>query len=155
MNYDDKSSITLMEQSAHTVYCYYNISSKTIKEFEDVYGENSWKDSKPVLVVYKEEEGNREKIDYIYIDPFANNWFIKLKDSGIKIFVKLCRELKGTNIATIAISNSVISLKDAEATEGEIKYIDIFENMELKELCKLERTEEGKLEKRLCFHSIA
>ncbi|MCD3351542.1 DUF4912 domain-containing protein [Clostridium botulinum D/C] len=124
MHYE-KSSIVLMPQSTHVVFCYYNISSMTIKDFEDIYGEDSWKNSKPVLKVYEVDDGIAKEIETIYLDVFADNWYINLDKTNIHVFVKLGRILADDKFVSIAISNTVITPRESQSDNTDICYIDI------------------------------
>lgn len=121
----EKSSIILMVQSYHVVFCYYTISPMTIKEFEDMYGEGSWIGSKPILKVYEIEKGISKEIETIYLDVFADNWYINLYKPNIDVFVKLGRILPNDKFVSIAISNTVITPRDSKDENSEVYYIDI------------------------------
>lgn len=121
----EKSSIVLMVQSAHVVFCYYNISPMTIKEFEDMYGEESWRSSKPILKVYEIEGGISKEIETIYLDVFADNWYINLYKSNMNVFVKLGRILPNDKFVSIAISNTVSTPREFKHENTEVCYIDI------------------------------
>lgn len=121
----EKSSIVLMVQSAHKIFCYYTISPMTIKDFQDIYGEDSWKNSKPVLKVYEVEEGIAKELEMIYLDVFADNWYINLTKPNIHVFVKLGRVLPNDKFVSIAMSNTVITPRDSESHNKDICYIDV------------------------------
>ncbi|QGU94926.1 DUF4912 domain-containing protein [Clostridium bovifaecis] len=121
----EKSYIILMVQSAHVVFCYYNISPMTIKEFEDTYGQDSWKNSKPVLKVYERRNETTKEIETIYLDRLADNWYINLNKANSQVFVKLGRMLPSERYVSIAISNTVTTPRDAEAENTEVHYINL------------------------------
>lgn len=122
---DDKSILTLLVQNAYRVYCYFNISAMTIKEFEDMHGENSWKNSKPVIKVYEVICGEAKEIKTIYIDNLANNWFINLERDGMDIFVKLGRMLPNDNFAAFAVSNTVTTPRNTQSNDRAVYYVDV------------------------------
>lgn len=124
----EKSSITLMVQGTHIVFCYYNISEMSIKCFEKLYGENSWRDSVPALRVYKVDGKNLKELETIYIDPLADNWYINLKEDGIKVLVELGRILPENRFASLAISNQVITARNNPSDDNRIRYINVFDN---------------------------
>ncbi|KYH30244.1 MULTISPECIES: DUF4912 domain-containing protein [Clostridium] len=121
----EKSNIVLMVQSAHVVFCYYNISPMTIKEFEDIYGQDSWRNSKPILKVYEVKDGITKEIETIHLDSFADNWYINLKESNLNVFVKLGRLLPTGKLVFIAASNNVTTPRDTESENIEVHYINI------------------------------
>ncbi|GAB6148987.1 MULTISPECIES: DUF4912 domain-containing protein [Clostridium] len=121
----EKSSIVLMVQSSHKVFCYYTISPMTIKDFQDIYGEDSWKNSKPVLKVYEVDEGKSKEVEMIYLDVFADNWYINLTKANVHVFVKLGRLLPNNKFVSIAMSNTVVTPRDSESYNRDICYIDV------------------------------
>lgn len=123
--YNDKSSLVLLVQNAHTIFCYYTISPIAVKQFEDVNGINSWKFSKPVLKVYSIQNGMPVEIKTIFIDAMANNWYICLEKSDIDVFVKLGRVLPDDTFIPIALSNTVTTPRDYEACDHTVRYVDV------------------------------
>lgn len=112
--HDDNSKIVLMVQSAYVVFCYYSVSAVTIKSFEDTYGEGTWRNSKPALKVLKIEYDTASEIQNIFLDPFADNWYIYLKEDDMKVKVCLGRILDNGKFVTIADSNEVVTPREAE-----------------------------------------
>jgi hypothetical protein len=112
---DDKSKIVLMVQSAYIVFCYYSISPITIKKFEDTHGECSWRKSKPGLKVFKVKETTVEELQTIFLDPFADNWYINLNQDGLKVIVRLGRVLGDGRFIVIAESNEVVTPREVQA----------------------------------------
>lgn len=108
-----KSSIYLSVQSAYKVFCYFNVSPFDVKRFEDSFGPGSWGKGVPVLRIYMIDENLKETTKDLYINPFADNWFINLDKGGLSLHVKLLRKY-GEKFAGIAYSNTVLtpSLKE-------------------------------------------
>lgn len=125
---EDKSSIVLLVQNAHKVFCYFSVSAIEIKEFQDRYGENSWKNSKPVLKVYEVVNGIVSEIKTIYIDAFADNWFVNLEKDDIDVFVKLGRVLADDTFVALAVSNTVTTPRDNQSSDSAVYYVDISED---------------------------
>ncbi|MDP4144290.1 MAG: DUF4912 domain-containing protein [Bacillota bacterium] len=125
---DDKSILVLMVQNSHNVFCYFNVSAMTKKEFQDRYGENSWRNSKPVLKVYSVENGNAKEIKTIFIDNFANNWYIKLDRDDLDVFVKLGRMLPDNTFAAFAISNTVTTPRAHQSGDTAVYFVDVSQN---------------------------
>lgn len=125
---EDKSSIVLLVQNARNVFCYFSVSAVEIKEFQDRYGENSWKNSKPVIKVYEVVNGIASEVKMIYIDAFADNWFIHLDKDDMDVFLKLGRVLADDTFAAVAVSNTVTTPRDSQSGDSAVYYVDISEN---------------------------
>lgn len=125
---DDKFALTLLVQNAKTIFCYFNISPVIIKIFQDRYGEDFWKNSKPVLKVYDSTNNSLRELKTINLDPLANNWFINLEKSGIDVFVKLGRILADGKFIPIFVSNTVTTPRDDQSNNSNVYYIDISKN---------------------------
>lgn len=121
----EKSYIVLMVQSAHVVFCYYNISPMNIKEFEDTYGQDSWKNSRLTLKVYEKRDEEAKEIETIYLDKFADNWYINLNRANLDVFVKLGKMLPSEKFVSIVTSNIVTTPRDEESENKEVHYINL------------------------------
>ncbi|WP_010235841.1 DUF4912 domain-containing protein, partial [Clostridium arbusti] len=130
---DDKFALTLLVQNSNTIFCYFNISPVIIKIFQDRYGEDFWKNSKPVLKVYNTTSSDLREIKTVYLDALADNWFITLDESGIDVFVKLGRILPNNEFVPIFISNTVTTPRNNQSNNSNTYYIDISENFKTKE----------------------
>lgn len=128
---NEKSNIVLMIQSARRVFCYFNISPMTIKEFEDRYGENSWKNSKPAIKAYCVENGIAKEIKTIFIDEFVDNWYINMDRGDQDLFIKLGRILPDNTFAAFAVSNTVTTPRDYESKDSSVYFVDISENADI------------------------
>lgn len=123
--YNDKSSLVLLVQNAHTIFCYYTISPVTVKQFEDANGINSWRFSKPVFKVYEVQNGVPIELKTIFIDAMANNWYINLEKGGIDVFIKLGRVLPDDSFIPLALSNTVTTPRDYESGDHALRYVDV------------------------------
>ncbi|MDF2505073.1 DUF4912 domain-containing protein [Clostridium sp.] len=130
---DDKFALTLLVQNSNTIFCYFNISPVIIKIFQDRYGEDFWKNSKPVLKVYNTTSSDLREIKTVYLDALADNWFITLDESGIDVFVKLGRILPNNEFVPIFISNTITTPRNNQSNNSNTYYIDISENFKTKE----------------------
>lgn len=122
-----KSKIVLMVQSARRVYCYFSVSPLFIKEFSDKHGEALWSSSKPVLKVYELQGDEEKEIESIFIDTFADNWYIDLNKDAIDILVKLKRLLPDNTYIDVATSNKVTTPRMVESQDTSVYYKDIKE----------------------------
>lgn len=127
---DDKFALILLVQNSNTVFCYFNISPVIIKIFQDRYGEDFWKNSKPALKVYDTTNNTSREIKTIYLDPLANNWFINLDRSGIDVFAELGRILSNGEFIPILVSNVVTTPRDYQSNNSNVYYIDISKDSE-------------------------
>lgn len=121
----NKSKIVLMVQNANTIFCYYTLSPRNLKEFTDQYGENALENSQPVLKVYHVNNGIVEELQTIFIDPFADNWYINLDRGDIDVFVKLGRYFSDEIFVCFATSNIVTTPRLLESQDRRAYYIDV------------------------------
>lgn len=122
---NEKSNIILMVQSAHKLFCYFNISSMEVKEFENKYGENSWKSSKPVIKVLFVESGIAREMKTIFIDDFANNSYIDIDKGDQDIFLKFGRMLPDNTFAALTVSNTVTTPRNYESCDTALYFVDV------------------------------
>lgn len=125
---DNKSSIVLLVQNSHNVFCYFNISPISIKEFQDRYGENEWRNSKPVLKVYEVSNGIASEVKMIYIDAFADNWYIHMDKDDMDLFVKIGRVLTDDTFVCLAVSNTITTPRDSQSSDSAVYYVDVSED---------------------------
>ncbi|MCR3761236.1 DUF4912 domain-containing protein [Clostridium felsineum] len=130
-NYETK--LVLLVQNAYNVFCYFNVSPITIKEFEYRYGENLWENSKPVLKIYEIINGNAQEIKTLYIDSMADNWYIKLDRDDMDIFVKLGRKLPDDTFVAVVASNTVTTPRNHISGDSAVYYMDVSQNFEKEE----------------------
>lgn len=100
-----------------------------IKSFEDKNGEGSWKNSKPILKVFEVNNGVPNEIKTIYLDSFANNWFINVDRCGIDAFVKLGRVLPDDTIVYLSVSNTVTTPRNNQSNDSAVYYVDTSEQL--------------------------
>lgn len=125
---NEKSMLVLLVQNSNNVFCYFNISPITVKQFEDKYGENTWRNSKPAIKVFEIVNGCSKEVKTIFIDPFANNWYVHLDKDDMDIFIKLGRVLPDDTFAAFAVSNTVTTPRSKQSADTSISYIDVSHN---------------------------
>ncbi|KHD38543.1 hypothetical protein NL50_03310 [Clostridium acetobutylicum] len=128
-----ETKLVLLVQNAYNIFCYFNISPITIKEFEYRYGEDLWKNSKPVLKIYEVLDGNASEIRTIYIDSMADNWYIKLDKDDMDVFVKLGRMLPDGTFVALAVSNTVTTPRAHISEDSAVYYMDVSKNFKKQE----------------------
>lgn len=104
--FENKAYIILLIQSAYTAFCYYNISKEAILEFDKTYGKDSYNTAKPILKVKVKKGTNQHEMETIFLDPFADNWYISLSEDDCDIFLELYRKLPDSNEILLASSNT-------------------------------------------------
>lgn len=120
----DESTVVLMVQNVHTLFCYYNISQKDVNEFKKKYGEYSLKNSKPVIKIYKVTGGCADELKTVYIDEIADNWYINLDDEDTDIFIKVGRIFPNNTFAAFCVSNTVTTPRGHESSDNSVYYVD-------------------------------
>jgi hypothetical protein len=124
MNYNH-SYLVLLVQKIHRIFCYYNISNKTIKDFENIYGINSWDNSKTKLTLYYIDNNLPTEITSILTPRFNNNWYFELPEDDITAFVKLSKVTSDDRNIDILISNIITTPRDHISKDLDIYFIDI------------------------------
>lgn len=124
----DKSYIILLIKNEHTLFCYYNVGTTTIKEFEEKYGENSWGDSKPIIKLYFIENGISREKETIYIDPLANNWYINIEEDDKDVYVELGRLLQSNEYIQILVSGSITTPRAHVSEDSNLYFVNINEH---------------------------
>lgn len=97
----DQTIIRLLVQSPKRMYAYWEVSDNTMKNFS--YNLCNYADCTPALKITNVTK------DYSYIipiDPFANNYYIEVEDTGCEYKIELGR-IKNNNFLNIYTSNNV------------------------------------------------
>lgn len=124
MHYIEKSKLVLLVQNSHNIFCYFDISSLTVKEFENHYGEDSWNNSIPALKVFRITNGEATELKTIYLDSFANNWYIHLDKDDMDLFLKYGRILPNDSFVPLVLSNTVTTPRAAESHDNTVSLVD-------------------------------
>lgn len=128
MQIRNKSSIKLLIQSPRKVFCYYNIPPKIQKVFRNSYGKNAWKNSKPIIKVYKINNGVPREIKKINIDDNTDNCYIKLLEDDVDIYAKVGRVLANGEFIGLAKSNIIFTPREKISNNKSVYYIDVSKN---------------------------
>lgn len=139
---NEKTNIVLMVQSTSMVFCYFNISPIIIKEFEDRYGQASWKNSKLVIKVYCVESGIAKEMKTIFIDDCINSCYINIDRGDKDIFIKLGRVLPDNTFNAFAVSNTVTTPRSCESENTSVYFIDVSQNVNINSKSNLPTFEE-------------
>lgn len=122
---EGKTKIVLLVQNARRLFCYFNCSPLSIKEFEDRYGEGTWGNSRSALKLCSIDSGVPKEIKTIEIDNFADNWYIDLCGDSQDVFLKLGKILNNGEFVVIAFSNIVKTPREYVSGDTTLNYIDV------------------------------
>ena len=127
----------LLVRDPYWLYAYWEITPAKIGEFSEQYGPQIWNDSQAVLRVYDVSEihfngrNAHQFFDYS-LGADADNWHIKIPESGRTYCAEIGRLLPDGTFVAILRSNPVIAPKEtlSEQVDGEWMFIDgIYQNL--------------------------
>jgi hypothetical protein len=124
INYNH-SYLVLLVQKIHRIFCYYNISTKTTEDFENIYGTNSWNNSKTKLTLYYIDNNLLTEKASIFTPRFNNNWYFDLPEDDITAFVELSKVTPDNSSIKILSSNIITTPRDHISKDLNIYFIDI------------------------------
>ncbi|GAA0179169.1 DUF4912 domain-containing protein [Clostridium sediminicola] len=119
-----KLSVKLLIQSPRIVFCYYNISPETQEEFQNAYGNNAWENSKPIIKVYKINDGVSDEIKTININKNEESYYINLLEDNIEVYVKFGRILASGKFIELAESNIISTPRERTADNESLYFMD-------------------------------
>ena len=90
----NQTIVKVLAQTPTTLFVYWDISDSDRAHYVEVYGDNFFNDTKPVLVVHNITMNYSYEID---IDDFANSWYLHVNDSNCEYSVELGRRPKYNN----------------------------------------------------------
>lgn len=97
----NQTLIRLLVQSPNRLYAYWEVSDDTIKNFSNAFG--SYSDCTPALKI----TNDTNHYSYIIpVDPFTNNYYIHVEDTGCNYKIELGR-VKNNEFKNIYTSNNV------------------------------------------------
>lgn len=114
-----EGKITLMVQSAHTLFCYFNVNTH---KKDKVKPDSNFK---LFLKVYSIENGIEKEIKAIEIKDNADNWYINLERDDMDVFVKLVEKNSDNTFHTIGISNVVTTPRKYPSSDRNVYYLNI------------------------------
>ncbi|AQS59746.1 DUF4912 domain-containing protein [Desulforamulus ferrireducens] len=113
------SRLVAVAKDPRWLYAYWEVSATTQQEFIKKYGQDEWHNSRPVLRVYDVTGLNESNsltghsFQEIYIDPFADNWFIQVGQPERSFILELGRLLTNGIYVRLLISNKVSTPRDS------------------------------------------
>ena len=85
----DKTIIKLLAQTPTSLFVYWDISDEDKNNFIIQYGENFFKETKPVLLIHNETMNYTFEVE---INDFANSWYLKVNDANCTYKIELGRK---------------------------------------------------------------
>jgi hypothetical protein len=128
MIYNKKSSLILMVQSSHKLFCYSTITAMDVKELRKKYQESLCKGSKPALKVFLVENGIAKEIKTISIDMCEDSWYIDMDRGDVDVFVELGKLFPDDTFYTLATSNIVTTPREHNSVDTGVYFVDISKN---------------------------
>ncbi|MBR2786951.1 MAG: DUF4912 domain-containing protein [Clostridia bacterium] len=142
--------IRLLAQTPNTLFVYWEISDSDIENFKNLYGDDFFFKTKPILIVHNLTLDKHYEVE---INDFANCWYLNTEDSDCRFDVELARKLilpsssnysansygfKNASIpeyVSIATSNALQSPNDHVLLE-KLKEFVVFKNVKTGEVIK-------------------
>lgn len=93
----NQTIVKILAQTPHMLFVYWDIADLDRKSFEEHYGANFFKETKPVLIIHNETMNYSFEIE---INDFANSWYLHVNDANCKYEIELGRRPL-THISTI------------------------------------------------------
>lgn len=84
----NQTVVKLLYQTPTTLFIYWEISKEDSDKFKEIYGEDFFEKTRPVLIVHNETMGYSFEVE---INDFANCWYLNIKDSKCNYKIELGR----------------------------------------------------------------
>jgi len=84
----NQTVVKVLYQNPTTLFVYWEISDDDMAHYKELYGENFFDTTRPVLVVYNETMNYSFEVD---INDFANSWYFNINDSKCDYRIELIR----------------------------------------------------------------
>ena len=84
----NQTVVKLLYQTPTTLFIYWDISKEDSDKFKEIYGEDFFEKTRPVLIVHNETMGYSFEVE---INDFANCWYLNIKDSKCNYRIELGR----------------------------------------------------------------
>lgn len=91
----NQTTVIILYQTPTTLFIYWDISDQDREKYINQFGEDFFKNTKPVLVIHNETMNYSFEID---INDYANSWYIHIDDSNCKYIVEFGRRPINNNI---------------------------------------------------------
>ena len=84
----NQTVVKLLYQTPTTLFIYWDISKEDSDKFKEIYGEDFFEKTRPVLIVHNETMGYSFEVE---INDFANCWYLNIKDRKYNYRIELGR----------------------------------------------------------------
>lgn len=118
----EKTVIKILAQTPSTLFVYWDISQEDREKFKNMYGENFFYNTKPVLLITNKTKNYTFEID---INDFANCWYLHVNDAKCEYNIELGRR----PIANIQIPNNYVYVTSSNTIEAPNDHI-LFEKQQ-------------------------
>ncbi len=108
----NKTIVKVLAQTPKTLFVYWEISEEDMVSYIKNYGENFFKNTKPVLIVHNTTMNYSFEIE---INDFANCWYFNVNDEKCEYLVELGRRPK---LANISIPNNYLHITSSNKIES-------------------------------------
>ena len=85
----NKTVVKVLAQTPKMLFIYWEISNEDRSRLVNLYGDNFFNSTKPVLIVYNDSLNYSFEVD---IDDFANSWYLHIDDANCEYHVELGRK---------------------------------------------------------------
>ncbi|SHK28287.1 DUF4912 domain-containing protein [Desulforamulus aeronauticus] len=112
------SRLVVLVKDPYWLYAYWEVSLDKQKDFIKRYGQEAWHNSRQILRIYDVTGLDNQRtltghsFQEIYLDPFADNWFIHVGQPERSFFLELGRLLPDGTYINLLTSNRVCTPRD-------------------------------------------
>lgn len=117
-NYN-QTIVKILAQTPKTLYIYWEISDSDIKKYKEIYGENFFETTKPILIIHNDTLHYSFEIE---INDFANSWYLHVNDENSKYIIELARRPITNNSSKINDYISITSSNNIKSPNDHILF---------------------------------
>lgn len=120
--------VRLLAQTPKTLFVYWEVSEKDIENFKNIYGDDFFNKTKPILIVHNL---TLDKTTEIEINDFANCWYVNTEDSDCKFDIELARKFvtSTSNSDNNSKNNETVSIAKSNELQSPNNHI-LFEKIQ-------------------------
>lgn len=85
----NQTVVKILYQNPTTLFVYWEISDQDVNHYKELYGDNFFEITRPVLIVYNDTMHYHFEIG---INDFANSWYFNINDSNCNYRIELIRK---------------------------------------------------------------
>lgn len=118
----NQTVVKVLAQTPTTLFIYWDISDTDREHYQELYGDDFFSTTKPVLIIHNETMQYAFEIE---INDFANSWYLHVNDSNCKYHVELGRK---PITHEVSIPNDYLYVTSSNAIEAPNDHILIDAN---------------------------